>query len=922
MRPLKLTLSAFGPYAGRTVLELERLGTCGLYLITGDTGAGKTTIFDAITYALYGEPSGEYRDSSMLRSKYADADVPTEVELVFSYGGKTYTVRRNPEYARPKAKGSGTTVQKADAQLTYPDGRVVTKLREVNAAIREILGIDRRQFSQIAMIAQGDFLKLLLADTKDRQAIFREIFKTGYYQTFQERLKGEAGAVEKERERAKASVQQYIGGILCDENAPLAPQIAQAKEGQLPVNEVEELLEKLIGQDTQRLDQAEQEAAQVEKELTQITGQLSRAEQLRKTRAEMTRTQQDQAAAVPALEELRAAWERQRDRVPETENLQAQAAAIEAELPRYGQLEQTRAKCRHLAQSIPATAREIEGQQQALENLGAQILRCKAERNSLEHTEAQKEKLLRELEQLEQRERDLAELAQSMRSLQAMAGALDQAQKEYRQAALNAERVRQDAEGKRRAFNDEQAGIMAAGLVEGAPCPVCGSTSHPHKAEMSQNAPTEAEVEQAERLAKQAQDAANAKSSRAGELKGALDTREQAAAQQTQRLLGNCDLAEAPANMAQIAAGQKAKKAVLKAQIAEEDARAARKALLDQQIPEQEAQRAAEEKQLSEKQRQMASFQATLEELERQSQTLEGQLKYESQKAAETALTTLRQQARTLRTALERAEQAFAAQDKALAELNAREKQLQALLEGAEELDQAALMERQSVLGDLRTELRNRQKNLHVRLTTNRSAWENIRTQSAQLAALDQKWGWIKALSNTANGNVPGRERIMLETYVQMTYFDRILARANTHLMRMSGGKYDLKRRETAENLRSQSGLELDVIDHYNGSERSVKTLSGGESFIASLSLALGLAEEVQTSAGGIRLDTMFVDEGFGSLDEETLQQAMGALDSLTEGSRLVGIISHVAELRERIDKQIVVKKEKTGGSHASIVVG
>ena len=179
MRPLKLTVSAFGPYAGKTVLDMEKLGSSGLYLITGDTGAGKTTIFDALTFALYGEASGGSREPAMLRSKYADPDTPTEVELVFAYGEKIYTVRRNPEYERPAKKGGGTTIQKADAELIYPDGRIVTKVRDVNNAIHEIIGIDRGQFSQIAMIAQGDFMRLLLADTRDRQAIFREIFRTG-----------------------------------------------------------------------------------------------------------------------------------------------------------------------------------------------------------------------------------------------------------------------------------------------------------------------------------------------------------------------------------------------------------------------------------------------------------------------------------------------------------------------------------------------------------------------------------------------------------------------------------------------------------------------------------------------------------------------------------------------------------------------
>lgn len=242
MRPIKLVMSAFGPYAGRTEVDFEKLGTNGLYLITGDTGAGKTTIFDAIAYALYDKASGDLRDSSMLRSKYADLETPTEVELVFAYDSKKYTVKRNPEYERKAKKGDGVKVQKAEAKLTYPDGRVVNKIKEVNAAIVEIMGVDRNQFSQIAMIAQGDFRKLLVADTKERQEIFRKIFKTDYYRILQDKIKSEYSAVRNEYEVAQNSVKQYISGIMCDENDVLNIEAAKAKNGEMLVEDVVELI--------------------------------------------------------------------------------------------------------------------------------------------------------------------------------------------------------------------------------------------------------------------------------------------------------------------------------------------------------------------------------------------------------------------------------------------------------------------------------------------------------------------------------------------------------------------------------------------------------------------------------------------------------------------------------------------------------
>ena len=245
MRPLKLTMAGFGPYAGTQELDFESLGKSGLYLITGDTGAGKTTIFDAITFALFGEASGDSREPGMLRSKYAKPEDPTYVELTFAYDGKEYSVKRSPEYERAKTRGTGFTKQAADAQLTYPDGRVVTKLKDVDKAVRDIIGLTREQFSQVAMISQGEFRKLLQADTKERQKIFRDIFGTTLYVTLQNQLKEKAGEVRTQYEQAALSIKQYIGGIVCDEDSLLALDVKKAKDGQLTTADIMELFEKL-----------------------------------------------------------------------------------------------------------------------------------------------------------------------------------------------------------------------------------------------------------------------------------------------------------------------------------------------------------------------------------------------------------------------------------------------------------------------------------------------------------------------------------------------------------------------------------------------------------------------------------------------------------------------------------------------------
>ena len=919
MRPLKLTISAFGPYAGTTVLELDKLGTGGLYLITGDTGAGKTTIFDAITFALYGEPSGENRESSMLRSKYAAADTTTKVELVFSYGGKTYTIRRTPAYDRPKKRGVGTGRELATAELTYPDGRVVTKQREVDAAVQQIMGLDRRQFSQIAMIAQGDFLKLLLADTKNRQAIFREIFKTGYYQTFQERLKAETSAIEKSREAAKASVRQYIGGILCREDSPLSGMVAAAKDDRMLTGEVLELLETLVQQDEDEGRSVESTLAHEEETLTLLTESLTRAQQQAKNRQELQQTQQHLTEAEKQRGDAQLIWREQLQRAPEGEALRAQAAAQEAQLPDYDRLEQSRTTVHGLQQSIQKTEAAAGKQQLTLNALQSQLLQLQAERLELESASAQREKLLAQQTQLTDRQRALSALQTALEELDKVHRELKQAQQDYLRADQTAAASKAEAEHKRKAFNDAQAGIMAAALVDGTPCPVCGSTIHPHKAVSAADAPTEAEVEQSEKRAGQAQEAANRKSAAASVCRGTAAACEQAAQVQVTELLGECTLPQAPAQVQQLLTEAKDQLRRLSAQLREEDARLERKEALDALLPQKEKQRADSEAALAQLQQCLAGDRARCEELAAQVQQEVQRLPFASREEAFAALKGLKKKAEAIKTAIEQAEAVFARHDKAHTALEAKAQQLTALLSAEEPLDGAALLQQRQDALARKAALLAHQKAIHTRLSANTSAAQHIADKADELTALDEKLQWVKALSDTANGSISGKSRIMLETHIQRTYFDRILRRANTHLMRMSGGKYDLKRRETAEDLRSQSGLELDVIDHYNGTERSVKTLSGGESFIASLSLALGLAEEVQASAGGIRLDTMFVDEGFGSLDEETLQQAMSALGSLSDGNRLVGIISHVGELRRQIDKQIVVKKEKSGGSCATL---
>ena len=920
MRPLKLTVAGFGPYAGEQTLDFELLGQSGLYLITGDTGAGKTTIFDAITFALFGEASGENREPGMLRSKYAKAEDPTFVELTFAYGGKRYHVRRNPDYERAKARGTGTTRQSAEAVLTYPDGRVVTKLKDVDKAIHEIIGLTREQFSQVAMISQGDFRKLLQADTRDRQKIFRDIFGTGLFVTLQNRLKEQAGAVRDQRDQADRSIQQYTGGMVCGADSDWLSRVKQARAGQLPVAEVLALFEALLGEDRAQEARLETQLAEAEGEIESLSARLTRAEATaaaKKSLADHEKARSEQTAAVDAA---RAALDAALATVPEQEELSKTVARIDLLLPSYEELETKAAALRKARAGAEAARAEHRSAQLRSDALAEEITVLKAERQTLGDAAAEKEKLTAERRQLTERRETLRAFAERMEDLSAQKRLLAEKQAEYRAADAVSSELLQIFDGKNKAFLNEQAGIIAAGLQEGSPCPVCGSVSHPHPAALSEDAPTEAEVKKAKKAYDTAQKTTEKASLAAGRQQGIVTTTEAALIKEQEQLLPGTEFAQAEETARRFEDQLGAEIAALEELLRKAERKIARKTALDDMIPEKEsAHGEAEARQAAAKEK-IAACDASAEELEKQLAALREKLTHPDKQSAEGERMQLQIKLQRLKTAVTAAETALGQKRELLAATTAAIGQLHKQLEQAEEADTAELLNLKNERTDRKNAIVKTQRTLHAAITANETACKNISKKQAELEELERRYAWLRALSDTANGNLSGKEKIMLETYIQTTYFDRILERANIRLQKMSGGQYDLKRRRTAANMRGQSGLELDIVDHINGTERSVNTLSGGEAFLASLALALGLSDEVQMSTG-IRLDTLFVDEGFGSLDSEALSKAYATLAGLTEGSRLVGIISHVTELKERIDRQIVVTRQKAGGSTARICV-
>ena len=934
MRPLRLTLSAFGPYAAETTLDLEKLGKGGLYLITGDTGAGKTTLFDAITYALYDHSSSGIREGSMLRCKYADDKTPTFVELEFEVHGVRYTVRRNPEYQRPKARGEGMTTEKADATLTYPDDRPpVTKAKDVTAAVQEIIGLDYNQFSQIVLIAQGQFTKLLNASTEERSRIFRKLFRTQRYAQLQERLQAEASALNQQRTAQNAKLDSLLGGLQFSPEDPDAEALRALCAQTVPETALA-LLDALTARQAAALEEVGTALQATEAQLDTVQQQLGAAAQAQRLAQQLAARQAELAAAKPALDAARAEAGRHAGDAAQLDALTAQVTQAQSALAAYDALD---ALCRQQTEARDAArlaAAQAHKRRTQLDSLNAALTAAETELAALADADTRLLALQTRSAQLAQRGEALAKLEQRLADCQRQAKAAHKAQESYRTAAAAQDEARARRDALERAFLDAQAGLLAESLVEGAPCPVCGSTHHPARALLPHTAPTQAQVEAARQAAAEADRQAQNASAAAQSALAAANEAKTSLRRDAETLLperftapeGTVPLTFALMTnvLAEENAALQTAQTDCKAQCRQAEADCRRKAQLEADRQAKTRQRPALEQAAAEADRSAAAQNASADALEGQIAERRAALPYSRRADAQAALDKLEADRRTLRTGmdtaqrkLKQAEQTVAAAEAAVEALTAQQTAAQKELpaRSAEELTA-----QQTELTAARETLRSREKQLSAQLLPNRKTAAQYRAAAEARQTLESRWQWVSALAATAGGTLTSKQKIKLEAYIQMNYLDRILRYANTRLMQMTAGQYELER-IGAENQRSQSGLDLGVIDHYNGTRRSVKTLSGGESFKASLALALGLSDEVQSSAGGIRLDTLFLDEGFGSLDEESLELAIRVLSGLTEGDRLVGIISHVGALKDRIDRQVVVHKARTGGSTVELRV-
>lgn len=930
MKPKKLVISAFGPYAGESTIDFEKLGEHGLYLITGDTGAGKTTIFDAITFALYGEASGTVRESGMFRSKYAKAETETFVELTFSYQRKEYKIRRNPEYQTPKKRGTGFTTKKADAELFYPDERQpVTKMGAVTKAVTELMGLDYKQFTQIAMIAQGDFQKLLIAGTAERGEIFRHIFHTEIYQTIQMRLRDEERRRRKDYDELRRSISQYLNDASFEEDLAAGHEFLDLKKAGFEgkITDGINLLRTETKIEQEHLEALDETIRKIEEQIRSVIEKKGKAELLKKAIAELEIKKRELEFLQPEYKRALVEWNRIEEQEGTREKLTERIQKLELSRQSFIELDKTREEIGRNEKILLNVRKEKKENENQVSSLQKELEDRRREKEHNLEVPVERERLARAKEKLLRRKNELEE---QMNRVESINRELKNAQKEYRSVLEQRDEIRRVYEHLEQLFLDAQAGILAQNLQTGMPCPVCGSIHHPDPAKLSEEIPDQKELKRKELEKAQAEEKAQRLSERASFFKRNLDHEMRNTAELIcgleENLVKETSIVTDPDKLA-TATGPAFEKLDDELQTLEIRIKAnteQQKALdtLGGLINRLEKDlNAAEEKdkELALSERNLMTVLTMLyKQAEESQRKLEGQNTVE----IENNLQSMKSRKRELDQEVIDAKKALERCQNQNASLNSAVEALEKQIQGFEDIPERELSGTMECLEAEKAETTKLREKIHSSWHNNLRIYEAVCGQQGRMEQTEKEYVWIHSLADTAGGTLNGKSKVELETYVQMAYFDRILRRANLRLMMMSSGQYEMKRREGTDNKKDKSGLELNVIDHYNGSERSVKTLSGGETFQASLSLALGLSDEIQSMAGGIQMDAMFVDEGFGSLDEDALNQAVKALGNLAEGKKLVGIISHVSELKDRIDRKIVITKNRSReGVGSSITV-
>ena len=1033
MRPIKLTISAFGPYASKQVIDFEELKGRNIFVISGKTGAGKTTIFDAISYALYGEASGESRETDSLRSHFADDNTETYVELEFELRGEKYTVNRVPKQKKKKARGEGYTEKSADATLTLPDGKVITKVKNVTDKIIEILGITREQFKQIVMLAQGEFKKLLLADSVEREGIFRKIFNTYDFEKIQAELKDKAANLSKNRTKSKHEMEinlKNIKGehdIVIDEYVDFPLVIEKLKDLLERDNNIYKTLNEEGKEVDNKLQVKNQEKAIIEtnnnllKEKEIITKALEELlskedeyknkakaiidgknakevkyieDKLIETTKKLTKREEDYNLSLKNIDSLKLKQEEANKLLQIEESKECDREKLSVEINNLNKLEEKIIE-------LDSLNNKVMHLKQSAENSKLQIINNKKETEELKKSKEEKELQLKDIATLETKKVELEsdikaknktldevrELFKVIRSFQNTYIEHNNKAKEYKEFEVEYKKVKENYEKMDDLYKKEQAGILASKLQENEPCPVCGSTNHPNKATIKENLkiPTKEELkvakENLDKLEKENLEKINnlttLNSNKTTYLEQVNNHLSMLSATLNIDKTFNSETAKVVKNLGTELKSviDKLKDELLKVidKISLKEKIEKELNLITTTINEREQSLIKLEEceknyttELTQNITKIDEYKKEIPENITDLKTLNNliEVKTKELNIGKEKLAKLRLENENLAKKLEGENSTSKEINKSIEELKLEiannkanfneaikeqgfdniqtyeDAKLQiSMVESLEKevenynselkltkakqediinktkdivfMDITTIDEEIRSIQNNKKELESKLRDLHSIIDNNKTVLKNVENLNIEFKEIEEEYKVVGELADLANGKKA--PYISFERYILASYFEDIIEAANIRLEKMTGDRFSLIRKTSKSKGAGQKGLELEIYDNYTDSSRDVSSLSGGESFKASLSLALGLSDIVQSNAGGVSLDTMFVDEGFGTLDPQSLDNAIDSLLELQRGGRLVGIISHVEELKERIDAKLEVTSTSKG---------
>lgn len=950
MKPIYLEMSAFGPYSNVENVDFTKINN-ELFLISGDTGSGKTTIFDAIVFALYGEASGNLRQSNSLRSDFADDDTETYVELTFECNGREYYIRRSPEYLRKKKKGTGYTKKAADAILKYPDGRVVTKAGDVTDNVVDIMGITKEQFTNIAMIAQGDFLKLILAKTDDRSKIFRDIFNTGKYLDIQSRLKTEMFERKEINSKFEESIFQYENDTVCDEASEysIEHKLMISEKNINRINEFIKLIDEIIGSDKRVKIQADDKRKRYDELHKNISELIRLYKEKTDKSAEIEKLKSTIIKDNSAIEETTFALDEHNAKKDERDKKFILYNEINSKLDEYEKLDITIQKELELRENN-------EKQNAGLIKLNKETEKLKKDLDNLKALEKEYHNTLKLLNEYKLKQNDygnkntlLDELIKRKQNIDKINKSLEKEKQKYLEKEKKVDNAKAIADKTEKSFLRAQAGIMAKDLEEGGKCPVCGSLSHPEPAKLSLEAATQEEVKEKKKIAEDLVRELEKIGSDYSHIKGKLETEKSMYDESGRKISDLVDYNDYK-EVESLSDKFKCEIAELNNKILKYNQFIHENDNISDKITKCEEKISSNASKIQSATDKINANLIEIAKANTEVEKIKQGLNYPAKQAAQTEINRLNAEIKKY----DKASEQLSGKLRELSEeKKGLEGQIKAIGNEIESIDtkisgyiinleakvrnsdrednfyinngiisiedrkidwqdtQAVINVKIIIEKDLKA-LEEMSVNAEYRIRNNEKAIANIRKTFNERKNVIEEYLIYQKLSNVANGMISGKDKITFERYVQGTYFEYIINAANKRLTEMTDGRYELlKKRDN--NLKAQTGLELDIKDAYTGKVRGVNTLSGGEAFKASLSMALGLSDVVQGYAGGIKLDSMFIDEGFGSLDHESLEKAINILNDLSDGKRMIGIISHISELNERIDKKIHIEKSNEG---------